>query len=45
VENPEHAKILELFGAKRFIETRNDNYAQIEQVGRSSELIVADARR
>ena len=42
---PEHAKILELFGAKRFIETRNDNYAQIEQVGRSTELIVADARR
>jgi phosphonate transport system substrate-binding protein len=44
-EKTEDAKILELFGAKRFIETRNDNYAQIEQVGRSTELIVADARR
>ena len=44
-EKPEDAKILELFGAKRFIETRNDNYAQIEQVGRSTELIIADARR
>ena len=32
--NPEQAEILELFGAKKFIETKNDNYAQIEAVGR-----------
>ncbi|MGC1307665.1 MAG: putative selenate ABC transporter substrate-binding protein [Phormidesmis sp.] len=32
--NPEHAEILELFGAEKFIETENDNYAQIEAVGR-----------
>ena len=32
--DPEQAEILELFGAKKFIETNNDNYAQIEEVGR-----------
>ena len=32
--NPEQAEILELFGAEKFIETQNDNYAQIEAVGR-----------
>ncbi|PZO15268.1 MAG: putative selenate ABC transporter substrate-binding protein [Leptolyngbya foveolarum] len=32
--DPEQAEILELFGAKKFIETNNDNYAQIEAVGR-----------
>jgi phosphonate transport system substrate-binding protein len=40
-ENPEHARILELFGAKQFIETNNDNYKQIEDVGRSIGLITA----
>ncbi len=32
--DPEQAEILELFGAKKFIETNNGNYAQIEAVGR-----------
>ena len=32
--NPEQAEILELFGAEKFIETNNENYAQIEEVGR-----------
>ncbi|MGI8934940.1 MAG: putative selenate ABC transporter substrate-binding protein [Phormidesmis sp.] len=32
--NPEQAEILELFGAEKFIETQNGNYAQIEAVGR-----------
>lgn len=32
--DPEQAEILELFGAKKFIKTENDNYAQIEAVGR-----------
>lgn len=32
--DPDQAEILELFGAERFIETQNDNYAQIEAVGR-----------
>lgn len=31
---PEHQEILELFGAKKFIITKNDNYTQIEAVGR-----------
>lgn len=31
---PEHKEILELFGAEKFIPTQNDNYAQIEAVGR-----------
>lgn len=31
---PEQAEILDLFGAEKFIETENDNYAQIEAVGR-----------
>ena len=31
---PEQAEILDLFGAQKFIETENDNYAQIEAVGR-----------
>jgi phosphonate transport system substrate-binding protein len=38
--NPEHAKILELFGAKRFVPTSNDNYKEIEQVGRAIGLIM-----
>jgi phosphonate transport system substrate-binding protein len=40
LDNPEHAKILDLFGAKRFIPTTNDNYKQIEQVGRAIGLIL-----
>lgn len=31
---PEQAEILDLFGADKFILTENDNYAQIEAVGR-----------
>lgn len=31
---PEHKEILDLFGAKKFIETKNSNYDGIEQVGR-----------
>jgi phosphonate transport system substrate-binding protein len=37
---PEHKEILDLFGAKKFIATTNDNYAQIEEVGREIGLIV-----
>jgi phosphonate transport system substrate-binding protein len=32
--NPEHREILELFGAEQFISTENENYAEIEAVGR-----------
>jgi phosphonate transport system substrate-binding protein len=32
--NPEQAEILELFGAEKFIPTKNENYAQIEAIGR-----------
>lgn len=32
--DPKQAEILELFGAAKFIETQNENYAQIEAVGR-----------
>lgn len=32
---PEQKEILELFGADKFIATKNDNYQQIEAVGRS----------
>ncbi len=35
----EHAEILELFSAEKFIETNNDNYRAIEEVARSLELI------
>lgn len=31
---PEQKEILDLFGAEQFIPTANDNYAQIEEVGR-----------
>jgi phosphonate transport system substrate-binding protein len=40
-ENPDHARILDLFGAKHFIETNNDNYKEIEEVGRGIGLITA----
>ncbi|MBE9061786.1 putative selenate ABC transporter substrate-binding protein [cf. Phormidesmis sp. LEGE 11477] len=32
--DPDQAAILDLFGADKFIETENENYAQIEAVGR-----------
>ena len=32
--DPDQAAILDLFGAEKFIETKNENYAQIEAVGR-----------
>jgi phosphonate transport system substrate-binding protein len=35
----EHGEILELFATEKFIETNNDNYADLEQVGRSLGLI------
>ena len=37
---PEHKVILDLFGAQKFIPTSDDNYAQIEEVGREIGLIV-----
>ena len=37
--NPDHAAILELFGAGSFIETDNANYEAIESVGRETGLI------
>ncbi|MCS6814323.1 MAG: PhnD/SsuA/transferrin family substrate-binding protein, partial [Cyanobacteria bacterium] len=33
--NPEHKEILELFGAKKFIKTENQNYQQIEAIGQA----------
>jgi phosphonate transport system substrate-binding protein len=33
-DNPDHKEILDLFSAGKFIETRNENYAQIEAIGR-----------
>ena len=38
--NPEHAEILDLFGAEKFVVTENDNYLQIESVGREIGQIV-----
>lgn len=38
----EHQEILDLFGAKKFIATTNENYGQIETIGREVGLIVAD---
>lgn len=38
-ENPEHAEILELFGADGFIPTMNANYDQIEAVAREIGMI------
>ncbi|MBE9115104.1 putative selenate ABC transporter substrate-binding protein [Lusitaniella coriacea LEGE 07157] len=32
--NPEHQEILDLFGAAKFIPTNNENYTQIEEIGR-----------
>ncbi|MEZ4769422.1 MAG: putative selenate ABC transporter substrate-binding protein [Caldilineales bacterium] len=38
--NADDAQILDLFGAQKFIATNNDNYAQIEAVGREIGKIV-----
>ena len=38
--NPEHAEILDFFGATQFIATQNSNYDQIEAVGREIGQIV-----
>jgi phosphonate transport system substrate-binding protein len=38
--NPDHAEILDFFGAAQFIATENGNYDQIEAVGREIGQIV-----
>ncbi len=38
----EQQEILDLFGAKKFIATSNENYAQIEAIGREVGLIVTE---
>jgi phosphonate transport system substrate-binding protein len=35
----EHGEILELFATEKFIETNNENYADLEQVARSLGMI------
>jgi len=37
--NPDQAKLLDLYGAKKFIPTKVDNYGEIEQIGRKLGLI------
>jgi phosphonate transport system substrate-binding protein len=37
--DPEHAQLLALYGAKRFIPTQVENYREIEQIGRKLKLI------
>jgi phosphonate transport system substrate-binding protein len=39
---PEQQEILDLFGATKFIATTNENYQQIEAIGREVGLIVAE---
>lgn len=39
IENPDHKEILDLFSAERFIATANENYSQIEAVGREIGLV------
>jgi phosphonate transport system substrate-binding protein len=39
INNPAHKEILDLFSAERFIVTENENYIQIESVGRDIGLI------
>jgi phosphonate transport system substrate-binding protein len=34
VNNPDHAEILDLFSAEKFIVTQNGNYIEIETIGR-----------
>lgn len=43
VANEEQKKILDLFGAQKFIPTDNEGYAEIERVGRSVGLILSEA--
>ena len=38
-DNPDQSTILDFFGAGSFIETSNDNYSSIEEVGRQTGLI------
>ncbi len=37
--NPTHAKLLDLYGAKKFIATSAGNYTEIEEIGRKLNLI------
>lgn len=37
--NPDHAKVLDLYGAKGFVATEVDNYREIEEIGRKLDLI------
>lgn len=39
---PGHCKLLDLFGAQRFVPASAADYAEIEQIGRSTGLIAAD---
>ena len=39
LNSEEHAEILDLFSAERFIETNNENYGDIEQVARTAGII------
>lgn len=43
-KNPQHAQILDLFGAKRFVPARPSDYVNIEKVGREAGLIVGRRR-
>jgi phosphonate transport system substrate-binding protein len=36
---PQQAKVLDLYGAKKFVATTADNYREIEQIGRQRKLI------
>jgi len=42
-DKPTDAAILDLFGAKRFIDTADGNYREIEEIGRSTGLIVTES--
>ena len=37
--NADQAKVLDGYGAKKFIETKADNYKEIESIGRKLKLI------
>lgn len=39
IDNPEQAEILDLFSAERFIRTENENYSQIEAIGRELGMV------
>jgi phosphonate transport system substrate-binding protein len=36
---PDHAKVLDGYGAKKFVETKAENYAEIESIGRKLKLV------